>query len=48
MTAGLCAQLSDTVVAALLGMVGVVIAAFITGLATVTAAWLQSRHRGPS
>jgi energy-converting hydrogenase Eha subunit B len=48
MTAGLCVQLSDTVVVALLNMLGIVIAAFVTGLAMVTTAWLQSRHRGPS
>jgi hypothetical protein len=41
-------QVSDAVVVALIGMVGVIVAALISALATVIAAWLQSRNRGKS
>jgi hypothetical protein len=44
----LCIQLSDAVVVAFLSMLGVIIAALITALATVVAAWLQSRRRDVS
>jgi hypothetical protein len=41
-------QVSNAVVVALVGMVGVIVAALISALATVIAAWLQSRTRGTS
>jgi hypothetical protein len=45
----LCIQFSDTVavafIAAGIAALATVAAALITGLATVIAAWLQSRHR---
>jgi hypothetical protein len=41
-------RLSDAAVVALISMLGVIAAALISGLATVIAAWLQSRHRGPN
>jgi uncharacterized membrane protein len=41
-------HVSDAVAVALIGAWSVIIAAVITGLATVIGAWLQSRHRGPS
>jgi hypothetical protein len=36
------------IVVAVITTFGVIAAALISGLATVIAAWLQSRHRGPS
>jgi hypothetical protein len=41
-------RLSDAGVVAIISALGVIIAALISGLATVVAAWLQSRDRGPS
>jgi len=43
-----CIRPSDAVVVALITTLGFIITALITGLATVIAAWLQSRGRGQS